>query len=291
MPQPFVLAFYHSKIIRQGLLILEIFQQKKLSFFTNGLLFVYDGFKLCTRAVDVFTDYAMILLISPDQREQVTWARYSKQGQTYQAEGNTFKRGLFEWEQRLFSHTAFPTSGRILIGGAGGGREADHFLKHGYQVVAFEPSDLCDSLKTWASADPACFVEKISYQQFTQVLGTNSPLFQSFDAIVVGWGSFAHILEDSPREAFLLACKKQYPAAPIALSYLARSSVPSRLRTYANRFLADADCNIEFKSHAGFLRVDHPKRLEGWLTQLGFDVLYHSQMPYGHILIRPANTR
>src|SRR5690606_9978650 len=56
---------------------------------------------------------------------------------TYVPGGNTFARGLFGWELELLA-PPFPARGRILIGGAGGGREAIALIERGYQVVAFD---------------------------------------------------------------------------------------------------------------------------------------------------------
>ena len=59
---------------------------------------------------------------------------------TYAPGGPTFTRGLFAWEREALAHPAFPRGGRLLLGGAGGGRELVALAAMGYTVDAFEPA-------------------------------------------------------------------------------------------------------------------------------------------------------
>ena len=57
----------------------------------------------------------------------------------YDANAPQFRGKLFNWEVEMV--TGFPAPpGRVLVGGAGGGREAFELSARGYAVTAFEPS-------------------------------------------------------------------------------------------------------------------------------------------------------
>src|SRR4051812_42942522 len=60
--------------------------------------------------------------LSADEREAVNAAVFSAED-TYSPGGPTFAQGLFAWERAAVSGPPFPPAGRVLLGGAGGGRE------------------------------------------------------------------------------------------------------------------------------------------------------------------------
>src|SRR4051794_9728091 len=51
-----------------------------------------------------------------------------------------FRHHLFAWETAAIGRFFPPAPARLLIGGAGGGREAFALAERGYEVVAFEPA-------------------------------------------------------------------------------------------------------------------------------------------------------
>src|SRR5262245_53039307 len=64
---------------------------------------------------------------------------YSDQA-IYRADAEVFRASLFEFEERAIARYFPPPPGTVLIGAAGGGREAFALARRGYQVVAFEPA-------------------------------------------------------------------------------------------------------------------------------------------------------
>ncbi len=130
--------------------------------------------------------------------------------------------GLYAWETQWFERRLPPPPASILIGAAGAGREASALRKLGYQVRAFEPS---------ASAFHLCaltlgseLVDQGSYQDFVRTVlrHETTPLRltreTTFDAILLGWGSFGHVLRRSDRLELLRACDQLAPKGPILLS-------------------------------------------------------------------------
>ena len=151
---------------------------------------------------------------------QILWGRESR----YLPGGGVFERGLFECEQRVITEPPFPQAGRILLGGAGGGRELLELCRRGYDVVAFEPSDLCEGARQVVSSFPNSAVIRASYRDLvTAVQEHAGPLAAhvlnaSFDAVIFGWGSFYFVFADERREV-LRAARTAAPEGPLLLSY------------------------------------------------------------------------
>src|SRR5262245_4871066 len=60
---------------------------------------------------------------------------------SYRPDAATFASELFPWERRVIeAHFPKPPA-TVLIGGAGGGREALALERRGYRVVAFDPTE------------------------------------------------------------------------------------------------------------------------------------------------------
>lgn len=130
--------------------------------------------------------------------------------------------GLYPWETQWFERRLPSPPAAILIGAAGSGREASALRGLGYQVHAFEPS---------APAHRVCertigseLVDNASYQDLVAATlrGETTPLRLAgdakFDAVLLGWGSFGHVLQRADRFELLRACDKLAPDGPILLS-------------------------------------------------------------------------
>ncbi len=91
------------------------------------------------RASAIIRDEMLWAWTLPESRERANRAIFGH-ARTYYPGGSTFERGLFDWERAAITSPPFPPSGRILLGGAGAGRELAGLCKMGYKVLAFEPS-------------------------------------------------------------------------------------------------------------------------------------------------------
>lgn len=105
---------------------------------------------------------------------------------------------LFSWE-RAAVETWFPKApAKVLIGGAGGGREARQLLKLGYQVVAFEPVvALAEGLAAQHWQGLQVFEGRYeTLPDLIEIDGGMAPRLEDlgpFDAAIMGWGSLAHV--------------------------------------------------------------------------------------------------
>lgn len=140
-------------------------------------------------------------------RAPITDAIFARQ-RTYAPGGQRFAEALHDWEQAALEHPAWPRAGRVLVGGAGGGRELAALADRGYEVSAFEPSGLADDLARAAAAAPTpCEALRGDYADLVRALTLgDGPLRPfgapaRFDAVVLGWASLSHVLEPADRRA------------------------------------------------------------------------------------------
>ena len=162
-----------------------------------------------------------------DRRDALTSAIYARD-RGYTAGGARFEARLFEWEARMLEHPRVPRRGRVLVGGAGGGRELRVLCERGYEVTAFEP---CEALERAAREVAASFagtrVMRGAYRDLEGAvrgvgalgaLGDDAP----FAFVVVGWRSLSHVIEEEERVATFTALARLAPGAPILASFLPR---------------------------------------------------------------------
>lgn len=126
---------------------------------------------------------------------------YSKMGE------RVFLRDvLFEWELDAIKQFFPPSPARILVGGAGLGREAFGLAKLGYSVAAFEMvPGLVDSMRAACRKSASSIdVYRGTYQDLPVLEGENASRVDlraqaPFDAAIVGWGSFGQLITDVER--------------------------------------------------------------------------------------------
>lgn len=119
----------------------------------------------------------------------------------YDASAPQFRTRLFNWEIELVD-LAFPKPpARVLVGGAGGGREAFELASRGYQVSAFEPSLVLARSMSEKSAQGGGAVDVFlgRYEDLPRLRRfpsdetvdfTHEP---RFDVSLLGWSSYSHI--------------------------------------------------------------------------------------------------
>jgi SAM-dependent methyltransferase len=143
-----------------------------------------------------------------------------------------FESICFLGNSRLLTNFFPPPPARILVGGAGGGREVFALASRGYAVVAFEPSRaLVRSMSNMVSEGMAVKVFCAGYDDLPRLSPAkpgnsmaNLEDMSTFDAAIIGWGSFSHLTSKESRvrtlKAFARAAK-----GPIVVSFLSfRSS-------------------------------------------------------------------
>jgi hypothetical protein len=195
--------------------------------------------------------------------------------------------GLRDWEAEMIE-AHFPDSGRVLVTGAGGGREVLALLERGFDAVGYEPNE---QLVTAGAA----FLEQRGHDDRLHVVDRDVFPEETgrCDAVVVGWGSYMLIPGRSRRVAFLRGARRCLPeGAPILLSFFARppearsfvtislvANVVRRLRGLPRVDLGDA-LSPNYTHH--FTRDDVASELQ----EAGFRLVVFEAQPYGHAVAR-----
>jgi hypothetical protein len=158
----------------------------------------------------------------PGDRARLTSLVFDRQ-RTYAPGGRTFALGLLAWEHEILA-PPFPVRGRVLIGGAGGGREAMVLIGRGYDVVAFDPA--AELVRAGAPVIQAAggVLLCASYADVVRAAsGEITPLGDvfaaAFDGVLLGWGSLSLVVSDDERLSILRALRTLAPNAPVALSF------------------------------------------------------------------------
>lgn len=131
---------------------------------------------------------------------------------------------LHEWENPWFERRLPRPPARILIGGAGTGREARVLQQRGYVLTTFEPApNAVNKSKQFLGAN--CDVHIGSYEELNRAVLEREPnelqliAEKQFDAIIAGWGSLNFVISAKERELFFQTCRVLCPKGPLLGSF------------------------------------------------------------------------
>lgn len=182
-------------------------------------------------AIDVWTGTILNRLLRETEKEALSIDLYDA---SFRPDND--HDGLYEWEQQWFERRLPSPPASILVGAAGAGREGSALRKLGYHVHAFEPS--ASAFRLCQSKLGPEFVDQASYGDLiATVLGGKSTRLRlgskaTFDAVLLGWGSFGHVLQRAARLELLRACDQIAPHGPILLSLFEPNAATVTDRTY-----------------------------------------------------------
>ena len=121
---------------------------------------------------------------------------------------------LFPWEEKVIA-SYFAGCRRILVGGAGGGREMIALARLGHEVDGFE----CNAqLTEYAN-------ELLAREEIPSSVELVSPdmcpnVDDPYDGVIIGWCAYMHIQGRSRRVEFLRSLRHALkPGAPVMLSF------------------------------------------------------------------------
>lgn len=251
------------------------------------------------RLASAIREETAIAWIPPDARASLT-ARVFDRERTYAPSGNIFKLGLFPWEIELLA-PPFPARGRIIVGGAGGGREALALLERGYSVVAFDPASELVRAGEPALAAFGGVLRCASYEDVVRCArGDESALSDAFrepfDGVVLGWGSLSLVISDAERLSLFRALRTLAPRAPVLLTFdepATGETTPGRaralLRRAYSRFGAPGYSGerMRYAPWAGVIRESAPDEVEAVVRAAGYEVAKRGSAP-GRMLIIPV---
>jgi len=247
-------------------------------------------------------DELALAWIRPEDRADLTAVIYAKQG-TYLPGGAQFQGGLFAWERRALDAPPFPRAGRVLLGAAGAGRELVALIERGFSVVAFDPcAPFAEAARRLPSADHATIVQASYADLVDAAEGRPGPLDMlrsapPFDAVVLGWGSFSHVMPRAARLALLRALRTFAPKAPVLLSFaLSPGGTPKdkgRVRGALRRIFAAtgapgvSEVGDHFFANGGFFSFLTQDDILKLAWEAGYEVARFEEQPYAHAILVP----
>jgi hypothetical protein len=254
------------------------------------------------RLVAAVRDESAMAWTPPSERPRLTSLIFDRQ-RSYAPGGRIFTLGLLGWEHEILA-PPFPSRGRILIGGAGGGREVMALIARGYQVVAFDPApELVRAGSPTVEAAGGTLLHA-SYADIVRAAnGEPTPLGDvfatPFDGVLLGWGSLSLVITDDERLAILRALRDLVPNAPVALSFdePAESEIPgsrvARARAAVRRLYARLGApgytgeRMRYAAWAGILRESSIAEVAAVARTAGYDVAKQGSAQ-GRMLLLPA---
>ena len=175
-----------------------------------------------------------LAVLPPEQRGHLSVSAYD-------ARGRCPGRDAFPWEAAWFAADLPPAPARVLVGGAGQGREAGWLAARGYDVVAFDPAPslvrraLAQVTRLGCRAFLRGSYEDLvepgdaAARAFADAIAFHAP----YDAVVLGWGSFTHVGAGRQRLALLRRMHVLCPRGPVLASVWMRADEPPRVRSRA----------------------------------------------------------
>lgn len=203
--------------------------------------------------LDALRSLAVLALASETTLDEFNADAYGA-AERYDPNSEAYVSSLYPWEELAIERHFPPPPARILVGGAGAGREPFALAERGYEVVAFEPvARLVEAMAERAAATGAAVTAyRGGYRELPRletVGGSHAEkLAPGFDAAVIGWGSISHLYTERDRVAalrsmaaltngpILVSFIATRPAGPPSVSRLRRWLVSRRGRHPADRF-------------------------------------------------------
>lgn len=232
----------------------------------------FQGLGTARRLVAAATSFAdgfALGVLSEDDRVSITSSLYARKGTSASAE-------LFDWETDWFKQALPAAPGRILVGGAGAGREMRWLQENGYSAVGFDP--VAGRVHDLA----------LSCASYEDLVAHNSEQFQRllqqgpYDAVLLGWGSYTHISSPEVR-AELLVKLRGLCNGPVLLSFWSVLGIgkPTRAkklgfglgRSLGNSSTADLSADGVY-SHCGYVHRFTAEEI----TQLAHNANYNIEL-------------
>ncbi len=202
----------------------------------------------------------------------------------YRPDSAVFRRHLFEWEETVVERFFPAPPARVLVGGAGGGREALALVARDYSVVAFDPAaGLVNALRARARGDAKLRAYCGNYTTLPHLVdpatGADVNLAQEapFDASIVGWASFSHLRSDTDRFDTLMHFSR-LTRGPVLVSYYpplpqSSGSPAGRLETWIRKRMARRGHSV-FSIDIGYYRLLSHDEVADLVSRTSLKVLH-----------------
>lgn len=202
------------------------------------------------------------------------------------------RSGLFGWEADAV-HSFFPSGARVLVAAAGGGREILALRKLGYRADGFD-----------CQPDLAAIARKLLQQEHLDGVVLDAapdeipPNSGGYEALIVGWGAYIHIIGRANRIRFLRDFASSAQAgAPVLLSFFPRSpnarryDAIQRIASFTRRMRLSGDrVEVGDVLDGTFDHYFTESEIKSELSEAGLSVEHYAETPFAHLVARTADT-
>jgi len=211
----------------------------------------------------------------------------------------------YPWEERMFDEWLPSPPAHVLVTAAGSGREARALLARDYTVDALEP---VPAMAAACAAVPGIGeVAQATHEDLIRAVdGDRGPAValarRRYDAVLLGWGAFTHVLSSTGQARLLGACDRLAPTGPILLSFFARGGGPRRSsraartgaalghRLATDRRVLELDLDVGLAWNLGFTHACSEGEIRALGERLGRTTEWVAE-PYGHAVLRSGQER
>ncbi len=192
-------------------------------------------------------------------------------------------RGLFAWEKQVI-HDYFKPSQRILLLGAGGGREIAALRSLGYEIDGFEcnPQLVERANRLLKKANLVPDVRWAPRDQSPQES-------KKYDALIIGWGVYTLIAGKQQRIKLLKQLRDQIrEEGPLLLSFFHRQNpdwqfkVVVAIGNISRRLLGREHLDLGDVIDPNYQHYFTREEILAELTEGGFNLQHYSTQDYGH---------
>ena len=194
--------------------------------------------------------------------------------------------GLATWEAAAIE-AHFPAGGRVIVTGAGAGRELVGLLERGFEPLGFEPNEQLAAAGVAllaASGHGECL--RVSRRdEFPRAA-------PAADAVIVGWGSYGLIPGRRRRIAFLRGARERLsPNAPLLVSFFERPptryfAVVHRIAGPLRRLRRTEPTELGDALMPNYAHYFSRDEIESELAEGGFRLTHIVSKPYAHAIAR-----
>jgi SAM-dependent methyltransferase len=226
---------------------------------------------------------ALVASLAPDSVLDAYNERAYGNAGVYRPGSANFREALFRWEEGVIERHFPPAPARVLVGGAGGGREPLALAARGYEVVAFDPAArLVDALGARAAGMWNLTALAGRYEDLPRLRSSengarvNLQDMRPFDAAILGWASYSHLRTAASRRTALERVAAVTTGAILLSFYLCPPPPPpSGVRAWlAGRHLWSP--TDRFTPAVGFYHLSTKDELLGELAAAGLEVVEFS---------------
>jgi hypothetical protein len=235
-------------------------------------------------ACDAVQQGVWLGILDADGLQHLTEHHYYTTGNYFSESHN--EKGFFAWEKDAVD-THFARCRTVLLGAAGGGREALELSRRGVTVDAFECNpDLVESCRSFLAA------HGVDAKVIVAPPNEVPESLAAYDGGILGWSSYMHIVGRDRRIEFLKGFHRHLrPSAPLLVSFLPYRHSPARAVTYAVatvlrrlRFAAPIERGDSLT--ATFEHRFTRDEIQHELASAGFELVSFTERRYGYAVGR-----